>query len=73
MSFLSENVFYEGNRDLPIYEVIPSNQRCFYSAVDILQILLNPKLREYQLICNTVPISIQKNVAFVVDTSRLEI
>ena len=29
-------------------------------------------LIESKLICNTVPISIQKNVAFVVDTSRLE-
>ena len=34
--------------------------------------LLNPKLRESKQICNTVPISIHKNVAFVVDTSKLE-
>lgn len=72
ISFSREFEYYDGNRDLPIYEVIPSSRRRLYSAIDILQILLNPKLRESKVICNTVPISIQKNVAFVVDTSRLE-
>ena len=57
---------------MPIYEVIPSNQRRLYSAAEILQILLDPKLKASELICTTVPISIQRNVTFIVDTSKLE-
>ena len=40
-----------------------------YSIEDIVRILLNPNL---DLVCTKVPSSISSNVAFVVDTSKLE-
>ena len=55
-----------------MYEFIPSNTRRLYSAVDIIQILLNPAMQHSKVVCNNVPTSIHKNVAFVVDTSKLE-
>ena len=64
--------FYNGNKQLPIYENIPPRKKRLYSATDILKILLNPKLPGSLQVCSTVPVSIEKNVSFIVDTNKLE-
>ena len=55
-----------------MYEFIPSNRCRLYSAVDIINILLNPDMQHSKVVCSNVPRSIHRNVAFVVDTSKLE-
>ena len=70
--FFSELEFYGGNEQLPIYENIPTSRKRLYSATDIAKILLNPKLPGSKQICTTVPVSIERNVSFIVDTTKLE-
>lgn len=42
-----------------------------YSQEEIVQILCDPKL-ETSLICSTHPVSVENNVAFVIDMSKLK-
>jgi len=65
------NVFYEQDPQLPIYQRIPSNKKWIwiYCTEDLARILLNPTL---DLVSTKVPSSISNNVAFVVDTRKLE-
>ena len=67
-----DSEFYDGDKAIPVYEFIPSNRRRLYSAVDIIKILLNPDMQHSKVVCSNVLTSIHKNVAFVVDTSKLE-
>ena len=64
--------FYEQDPQLPIYERIPSSRKWLYSIEDIVRILLNSRKTSSRLLCSKVPTSISSNVAFVVDTSKLE-
>lgn len=67
-----DSEFYDGNKAFPVYEFIPSNRRRLYSAVDVINLLLNPEMQHSKVVCSNVPTSIHRNVAFVVDTSKLE-
>lgn len=71
LSSFDDCQFYEGDPALPIYEVIPSTRQRLYSARDIVYILLDPDMKDSNLVCGKVPTSIHKNVAFVVDSSKL--
>ena len=62
---------YDGDIDLPIYEMIPSTRQRLYSATDIVYILLSPHMKDSNQVCSKVPTSIHKNVMFVVDSSKL--
>ena len=68
----SDCEFYDGDEAFPVYKFISSNRHQLYSAVDIIRILLNLAMKHSKDVCSNVPTSIHKNVAFVVDTSKLE-
>ena len=59
--------YYRGNKSLPVYERPAKG----YSAEEIPMILCNPILDEI-LICSTHPVSVQNNVSFVVNLSKLK-
>ena len=59
--------YYHDNRCLPVY-----GHPCKgYSGEEIVKILLNPTFWE-ELLCTTHPVSVQNNVSFVVDLSKLK-
>lgn len=65
--FRGEIDYYHGNKSLPIYERTTKS----YSREEIACILCNPALSE-ELICSTQPVSIENNVSFVIDLSKLK-
>ena len=66
--FYRESVeYYHGNECLPVY----GKPRKGYCIEEIVKILLSPKFQN-NLLCTTHPISVQNNVSFVVDRSKLK-
>ena len=59
--------YYHENQCLPVY----GHPRKGYSGEEIVKILMNPKFRD-DLLCSTHPVSVQNNVSFVVDLSKLK-
>ena len=58
---------YNDNPNLPIYQ----HTACRYNAQKIVEVLLNPKL-PLSRISTTRPVSVQDNVVFIVDLSKLD-
>ena len=66
-SFRESVEYYHDNTYLPLY-----GHPCQgYSGEEIVKILLNPTFRD-ELLCSTHPDSVQNNVSFVVDLSKLK-
>ena len=59
--------YYHDNQCLPVY----GHPRKGYSGEEIVKILLNPTFQN-ELLCSTHPVSVQNNVSFVVDLSKLK-
>lgn len=59
--------YYHGNQCLPVYE----HPLKGYSGEEIVKILLSPTFRN-DLLCSAHPVSVQNNVSFVVDLSKLK-
>ena len=64
--------FYDEDPQLPIYERIASSRKQIYTTENIVQILFNPCLSSSGLLCSKVPCSVSHDVAFVVDTNKLD-
>ena len=58
---------YHDNEYLLVY----GHPRKGYSGKEIIKILLNPTFQD-ELLCSTHPVSVQNNVSFVVDLSKLK-
>ncbi len=56
-----------GNPSLPVYEYPKKG----YSSEQVVDILMRPLLSD-ELLCATHPVSVQHNVSFVVDLSKLK-
>ena len=67
INFRVSTEYYHDNECLPVY----GHPRKSYSSEEIVKILLKPTFQD-KLLCSTHPVSVQNNVSFVVDLSKLK-
>ena len=60
------------DKELPIFERIPSYRKRLYTVEDIVQLLLFPGLQVSQFTCSKVPTSINKSVSFIINLNHIE-
>ena len=64
--------YFQDNPDLPIFERISTTRKRLYSVEDVTRILLSPSLRSSDFVCTKVPITVNENIAFIVNLDKLD-
>ena len=65
-------VYYNGDKGLPILERIQLHRKRLYSVKDVARILLHPLMKSSKFVAIKVPTSISESVSFVVNLDCLD-
>lgn len=64
--------FYEGDSGLPVFKRLPVGTKRVFTAEQIVEALLDPKLKDSGKVCNKLPVSVSHNVVFIVNVLELD-
>lgn len=70
--FKGKPLYYLNDKELLIFERIPSYRKRLYAVEDIVQLLLFPGLQASRFTCSKVPTSINESVSFIIDLNHLQ-
>ena len=64
--------YYEEDRGLLIFKHIPLNTKRVFTVEQIVEALVDPKLKDSGKVCHKLPVLVSHNIAFIIDVSKLK-